>query len=140
LSEIALPQNVAFTAPNGPLIATGELQIETGAATLSQPRASLCRCGASANKPFCDGSHRTVGFIDAGEASPSEPIVELTAVGPVVFTPLPSGPLLANGSLCIQNAAKQTIANTTETAFCRCGASANKPFCDGSHSAVGFQG
>jgi CDGSH-type Zn-finger protein len=140
LSDTAIAQNAAFTAPNGPLIATGDLQIETGSETLSRPKASLCRCGASANKPFCDGSHRTSGFSDPGEAVASEPVAEITATGPVVFTPLPAGPLLANGPLCIQNAAKETIANTTETAFCRCGASANKPYCDGSHAAIGFQG
>jgi CDGSH-type Zn-finger protein len=140
LSETTSPANVVFTAPNGPLVATGDLQIETGSETLSQPRASLCRCGASAKKPFCDGSHRTIGFLEPGEALPAEPIGEITVTGPVVFTPLPDGPLLANGPISLQNAAKQTIANTLETAFCRCGASANKPYCDGSHVAIGFQG
>jgi CDGSH-type Zn-finger protein len=140
LSDITPPANAAFTAPNGPLIATGDLQIHTGTETLNQPRASLCRCGASAKKPFCDGSHRTIGFIEPGEAAPAEPLGEITATGPVVFTPIPAGPLLANGPLSLQNAAKDTIANTTQAALCRCGASANKPYCDGSHAAIGFQG
>ena len=141
MSELVPSANTAFTAPNGPLIATGDLQIHTDAAEpVSQPRASLCRCGASANKPFCDGSHRTSGFTDAGEAVPEENIVELTVTGPVVFSPLPAGPLLAAGPLTVQNAAKVIIATTTDTAFCRCGASANKPYCDGSHSRIGFKG
>jgi CDGSH-type Zn-finger protein len=139
-AETAQPANVGFTVPNGPFIVTGDLQIDIAdAEPLTQPRASLCRCGASAKKPFCDGSHRTSGWLEPGEAAPAENLGESGSPGRVVFVPIPNGPLLANGPLTIQNAQKQTIANTTETALCRCGASANKPYCDGSHSAIGFQ-
>lgn len=141
----AVPQlpveNSGFTAPNGPFIATGDLQIDLGAAgVVSQPKASLCRCGASAKKPFCDGSHRTAGFVDAGEAAAGVNVAELTETGPVVFSCVPNGPLVAKGPLIVRNAAKEAISAGTEAYLCRCGASANKPYCDGSHSRVGFQG
>lgn len=52
--------------PNGPLMVRGEMVVRdrTGATFTATPRASLCRCGASANQPFCDLSHRSIGFTD----------------------------------------------------------------------------
>lgn len=58
--------------PNGPLIVTGEFKLldgEGNAYTLENPeRCVLCRCGGSANKPFCDGTHRNNGFASEVKA------------------------------------------------------------------------
>ncbi len=132
--------NPAFMAPNGPLIANGDVTVVTEAETRTLPKVSLCRCGASARKPYCDGTHRTSGWADPGEATLADPLGEKLESGPVVFTPLTDGPLQAKGPLTLQTAAKQNIAYTTESYLCRCGASANKPYCDGSHTAIGFKG
>jgi len=50
--------------PNGPLFVRGRLRIvgDDGALIREDTRVALCRCGASANKPFCDGTHRRIGF------------------------------------------------------------------------------
>ena len=51
-------------APNGPILCAGSVTIKSadGASTHTAARASLCRCGQSTNKPFCDGTHGKVGF------------------------------------------------------------------------------
>jgi CDGSH-type Zn-finger protein/uncharacterized Fe-S cluster protein YjdI len=51
-------------APNGPLLVTGTFTLESEAEgrTIALNRASLCRCGASKIKPYCDGSHTRAGF------------------------------------------------------------------------------
>ena len=51
-----------------------------------------------------------------------------------------NGPLLVHGQLEIKGADGQTETKTRTTAFCRCGASANKPYCDGEHNKIGFVG
>ena len=50
--------------PNGPLYVRGKLRITGPGGILirEDTRLALCRCGHSENKPFCDGSHRRVGF------------------------------------------------------------------------------
>jgi uncharacterized Fe-S cluster protein YjdI len=52
---------------NGPLFLRGRLRIVDGDGNLirEDTRLALCRCGASENKPFCDGSHRRIGFTTA---------------------------------------------------------------------------
>ena len=50
--------------PNGPLQVRGRLRIvdAEGNVVREMTRASLCRCGHSRRKPFCDNSHRLVNF------------------------------------------------------------------------------
>ena len=67
---------------NGPLRIEGEFEIvdPAGAAfgLAGRKVISLCRCGHSANKPFCDGAHHRIGFSDtvaARELPPPQPKV-----------------------------------------------------------------
>ena len=51
---------------NGPLQVTGDFVLKSmqGKVIETKDPIFLCRCGASNNKPFCDGSHRRVGLSD----------------------------------------------------------------------------
>ena len=169
---------------------------------------ALCRCGDSANKPFCDGTHRKNGFSDRNEADAaanrsvdytgasitihdnrgicahagyctdqlssvfkmgSEPWIDPDGASVEAIIALvgqcPSGAL----SYTLENsgAGEQDItprirvmkngpyavsgvelgdhelgdgATSARYTLCRCGASKNKPFCDGSHWDIGFEG
>jgi CDGSH iron-sulfur domain-containing protein 3 len=60
---------------NGPLLVEGPVTVFDASGAefpidKSKPAMALCRCGASAKKPFCDGSHKTCGFQSA-ERAPS---------------------------------------------------------------------
>lgn len=50
---------------NGPLVLSGEFEIigADGQTVFLGNDTALCRCGGSSNKPFCDGTHRIIGFI-----------------------------------------------------------------------------
>lgn len=174
---------------------------------------ALCRCGASAAKPFCDGSHLRVGFSGAETADRSAyldqavlldgPVMQLTdaeglcafgrfcdpngqvwaqvtqtddpevramfvrqvnncpagrlvawdkATGRAIEQELPvsiglvedpgqdcSGPLWLRGGIAVVAADGFEYEVRNRVTLCRCGASNNKPFCDGSHAAVKFQ-
>jgi CDGSH-type Zn-finger protein len=178
----------------------------------AQESYALCRCGASKNKPFCDGSHQKVGF-DGTETASREPyraqaqlqegpVLSLTdaeslcafarfcdthgkvwnqvertddaqvraqferqvnncpsgrlvawdrATGKPVEHALPvsigiiedppeevSGPLWLRGGIALIAADGVAYEVRNRVTLCRCGASKNKPFCDGTHASVKF--
>jgi len=196
-------------AKNGPMIVKGlENFIDSDGVRLeTKPAMGLCRCGASANKPYCDGSHTEAGFSD--ELSPErtedqvtayrgqaitilnnpllcsvaeychkdlesvfdttrtpwiEPdgdtlehvkaLIERCPSGALAYTindrPQPvnecaatitiekNGPLRITGSIELTDANWGQGASREHYTLCRCGASKNKPFCDGTHASIVF--
>jgi 3-phenylpropionate/trans-cinnamate dioxygenase ferredoxin subunit len=72
-----MPTVKLTVAKNGPLRVSdpnGEVELidsEGNPVTPANPNSfSICRCGASAKKPFCDGTHSKIGFEKAAEAVP----------------------------------------------------------------------
>jgi CDGSH-type Zn-finger protein/uncharacterized Fe-S cluster protein YjdI len=128
--------NTIRVMEDGPLVVHAELSVGGDAAS---HRATLCRCGKSFNKPYCDRMHVKAGFKATGECDSGE--IETLAVtgGPLKVTPTKDGPLHVEGALEICSASGRTITRTMEAWLCRCGQSQTKPFCDGSHNAAGFK-
>lgn len=174
----------------------------------TKPDIALCRCGGSANKPFCDGTHRKIGFsggkegggaVDrrdsyrgrkitihdnraicahAGRCSDGlaavfrfgkEPWIdpEGADVGAIIetirkcpsgalsydvggdemrdpqrkpaITVTKDGPYEVVGGVQLTGQSWGEGASKEHYTLCRCGASKNKPFCDGSHWQIGFK-
>ena len=127
--------NTAHVRENGPLALHGELAIA------GQPpcfRATLCRCGQSKGKPYCDGSHTAAGFKATGEPKTQESAALSWRNGALKVLPLPNGPLKLQGALEIVSGTGRAVNRVIETYLCRCGGSANKPYCDGTHGKIGF--
>jgi uncharacterized Fe-S cluster protein YjdI len=68
-----------------------------------------------------------------------KPEVEQVEVETIVET-IPNGPLMVYGNIAVKDAAGNETHKNKVTAFCRCGASGNKPYCDGTHQKIGFEG
>jgi CDGSH-type Zn-finger protein/uncharacterized Fe-S cluster protein YjdI len=128
--------NTVRVRENGPLAVEAELLI--AGEPQATPRATLCRCGQSANKPFCDGAHAAAGFTATGEPAGKEFTPLDVRNGPLNVQPLKDGPLMVTGNLELVSGTGRTTDKVTKTFLCRCGHSANKPYCDGSHKAAGF--
>jgi len=72
------------------------------------------------------------------EGATVEVDIEKTSAGSTKVTVTKGGPLLVKGKLTIELANGETEEKSGMTALCRCGASANKPYCDGSHQNIEF--
>jgi len=138
--ENAPTENTLHVTCNGPLFVRGDLNIDgiSDDAPGLRFRAALCRCGHSGNKPFCDNSHEKAGFRDYGAVGDTGSGVDGPG-GPLSIKPVKDGPLLLKGNLAVFSSGGRRAWSGNQAAFCRCGNSANKPFCDGSHKATGFR-
>jgi uncharacterized Fe-S cluster protein YjdI/CDGSH-type Zn-finger protein len=67
-AEAEAPAVTVTPTPNGPLEVLGQITVMRADGTVLREtkRSYLCRCGHSANKPFCDGSHSREHFVDDG--------------------------------------------------------------------------
>ena len=128
--------NLVRIRENGPLAFHGELMIAGEPAF----RATLCRCGQSKNKPYCDGSHATADFRATGEPADKDTPPLAKRDGVLKITPTEDGPLLLAGNFELVTGTGHTICRALKAALCRCGGSRNKPYCDGSHLSNGFTG
>lgn len=59
-------ETIVEATPNGPLMVYGNIRVKDsrGNETVKHKVTALCRCGGSANKPYCDGTHKKIGFTD----------------------------------------------------------------------------
>ncbi|MFC4292577.1 CDGSH iron-sulfur domain-containing protein [Sphingorhabdus arenilitoris] len=127
--------NTCHIRESGPLAIRATLIIDS---KLDGYRATLCRCGQSKNKPYCDGSHHDAGFAATGEPETGKTDALQTRGGALDIRPQRNGPLAVTGPLEICSGTGRVVARTQATRLCRCGHSENKPFCDGSHARAGF--
>jgi CDGSH-type Zn-finger protein len=200
---------VISCSKNGPMIIKGlENLIDSDGQRLETKAAmGLCRCGASKNKPWCDGTHKDIGFSDELSADRTEDkatryegrevtivnnpllcsvaeychrelesvfnmhndpwinpdggtlenikaVIEKCPSGALSYSingqPQPvsdcdatvtiekNGPLRITGGIELKDVNWGQGASQEHYTLCRCGASRNKPFCDGSHLAINF--
>lgn len=200
-------------APKGPFLVKGLQKLtdaEGNPVPMEKDTIALCRCGASKNKPFCDGTHSEIGFSGEKERAEAYPVREyegdeLTVVDDIgicchagecvkgapdvffewdgderiskpdaadrqkiidVIRKCPSGslayklsgelhdeffdqeeifiskdgPLHVRGGIAFDNPDGQAPPTRDHYTLCRCGASKNKPYCDGAHKEAGFKG
>ena len=135
-------RNTITLTENGPLLVSGDINILNAAGEVmhQQTDAALCRCGESSNKPFCDGSHGKAGFecSTADNAERLEAGATTEEGGPLSIKLFANGPAMIEGTYELVGEDDARTNTNKKMSFCRCGATGNGPFCDGSHKPAGF--
>ncbi|MBM4186406.1 MAG: hypothetical protein FJ206_03740 [Gemmatimonadetes bacterium] len=99
--------------------------VDLGAATAAEIVATVAKCPSGALK-----------VVEAGAAKPAAE--SLPAGGPVQIGVKPNGPLLVRGRITVTRENGEVVERES-CSLCRCGATKNAPFCDGSHNRIGFK-
>ncbi len=131
--------NEALITSAGPLRITGNLTLvsEEGKVTYAN-HIDLCRCGKSKNRPNCDGQHLDAEFLHSGRMQEISDAAASDRPTKITLSCNKDGPVTFRGRLRLHNSIGQDCTKI-RGALCRCGQSANKPFCDGSHEKTGFR-
>lgn len=124
--------NTVRVRENGPLEFSAELTLAGQKPASVGLRTTLCRCGASNNKPYCDGGHVAAAFIATGEPATrqSEPLSRRD--GPLKVLPAPDGPLVIEGT-------GRTVLRTQQIALCPLRRLGQQTVREGSHVRVGLR-
>ena len=142
--EAAQRPTLAMPIEDGPMLLVGDLDVRTptGEPITHEMRLTLCRCGKSHNQPFCDNSHLRRGWESGPAQEPNSPPSAPSpgaSAGPTRVVPLLDASLELRGHIRLYDSdGRRVLAEAGRMLLCRCGNSANKPFCDGSHKRVEF--
>ncbi len=128
--------NELLVTSGGPLKMTGNITLINEDGSVSHANSlSLCRCGASKNRPFCDDQHLEIEFFDSGAVTQLSDWMPITRPQTITVTCVKNGPLKFRGYLRIFNKKGQECI-TMSGSLCRCGKSSKKPFCDNKHGCT----
>jgi CDGSH-type Zn-finger protein len=135
---LEVPNEVLVTNA-GPLQLTGNITLVHEDGTVQYANhVTLCRCGGSGSKPVCNGAHLEKEFLNPGKISEASEIAASQRPSKITLSCIKDGPITFRGRLRLHNQFNQECVKMRGS-LCRCGQSASKPFCDGSHSRTGFK-
>jgi len=131
--------NEALVSNGGPIQLTGNITLVREDGTVQYANhVALCRCGSSNSKPTCDGQHLEREFLNPGRITQASDIAASSRPSKITISCIKDGPVTFRGRLRLHNQFGQECVKMRGS-LCRCGQSASKPFCDGSHERVGFK-